>query len=395
MKDKKNLRFFLMKRFLFLLILVGIAEGILNLLFHGVVYPWIEQVFGLSHYLEDVTLSGTVALVLQGFFYLCLEKAALVLPEGAAQFVEAHLSKRMEDGLFEQFARHSAGLSVWEQRVYAAGLICVIFLIVLFWLLPYVLAAVSFGVTVSAKVAELTEEQRRQQEAYERQRNLLLSDVAHDLKTPMTTVAGYAQALAEGEVKNPDTQQEYLDAIKRKSMQMNELIGLLFEYVKLDSEGFSLKKEETDLAELLREVVASLYTDFEEKGMELSLSIPEEPGLLLLDPVQFSRAIRNLLTNAIKHNPSGTTVGVNMQDKSRELVVEVWDNGVTIPAETAAHLFEPFVQGDASRRSANGSGLGLSITQKIVAMHGGSIRLKQEEARKAFVIKLPKPKEEY
>ena len=367
----------------------------MNLLLHGLLYPWFEQVFGLSHYLEDVTLSGTVALVLQGFFYLCLEKAALVLPEGAAQFVEAHLSKRMEDGLFEQFARHSAGLSVWEQRVYAAGLICVIFLIVLFWLLPYVLAAVSFGVTVSAKVAELTEEQRRQQEAYERQRNLLLSDVAHDLKTPMTTVAGYAQALAEGEVKNPDTQQEYLDAIKRKSMQMNELIGLLFEYVKLDSEGFSLKKEETDLAELLREAVASLYTDFEEKGMELSLSIPEEPGLLLLDPVQFSRAIRNLLTNAIKHNPSGTTVGVNMQDKSRELVVEVWDNGVTIPSEMAAHLFEPFVQGDASRRSANGSGLGLSITQKIVAMHGGSIRLKQEEARKAFVIKLPKPKEEY
>lgn len=396
MDGKNNLRYFLMRRFLVMLLLVGAAEGILNLLFHNVIYPWAGRMFGFGSLSEDITLPGMVALALQSLCYLCLGKIAVLLPDAAAGYVQAWLSRRMGRNLFYWFQEYTSGLSPREAKLYIVGVVCVFLFVAVLWLLPYVAAAVSFGITVSRKVGEIEEERRRQQENYERQRNLLLSDVAHDLKTPMTTVAGYAQALASGTVEDDAKEREYLEAIHRKSMQMNDLLILLFEYVKLDSEGFSLKKEETDIVELLREAAASLYTDFEDKGIQLQIELPEEPKTLPLDAMQFDRAVRNLLVNAVKHNPPGTVAGVEMAETEREVVLRIWDNGGAVPEETAAHLFEPFVQGDASRRSKGGSGLGLSITSKIVSMHGGSICLEQGNSdRKEFVITLPKPREEY
>ena len=134
----------------------------------------------------------------------------------------------------------------------------------------------------------------------------MLSDIAHDLRTPMTTVNGYAKALADGMVVEPEKQLEYLQAIQNKSARMNDLIHLLFEYVKLDSEGFSLDRKETDLSELLRENAALIYADFEDAGMEFEIDIPEEVVSVSVDPIQFSRVITNLLNNAMKHNESGS-----------------------------------------------------------------------------------------
>lgn len=402
MNGKKNLRFFLMKWFLLLLLLVGVTEAILNVFFHGVIFPWMDSLFGLSQYLGETGLSGLVAVVLQNLFFLLLGKAAEILPKGIADYIETQFAYRMEHNLFQWMTAYTEDFSAGEVSLYLSVFGIILFLLLLLWLLPYVLAAVSFGTLVSRRVADLEAEERKKQEEYERQRNLLLSDVAHDLKTPMTAVAGYAHALAAGDVADDAKRQEYLEVIRNKTMQMNELLLLLFEYVKLDSEGFSLKLEEADLTELLRETVAAQYTDFEEKEMELVVELPEEPKLFPLDAVQFQRAVQNLLVNAVKHNPAGTTVGVRLEETGGAYVISVWDSGVEIPEETAEHLFEPFVQGDASRRSKGGSGLGLSITQKVIAMHGGSIRLRREEqpegegaCTKAFVIMLPKPREEY
>ena len=116
----------------------------------------------------------------------------------------------------------------------------------------------------------------------------------------MTTVNGYAKALADGMVVEPEKQLEYLQAIQNKSARMNDLIHLLFEYVKLDSEGFSLDRKETDLSELLRENAALIYADFEDAGMEFEIDIPEEVVSVSVDSIQFSRVITNLLNNAIE-----------------------------------------------------------------------------------------------
>ena len=151
---------------------------------------------------------------------------------------------------------------------------------------------------------------------------------------------------------------------------MNDLIHLLFEYVKLDSEGFSLDRKETDLSELLRENAALIYADFEDAGMEFEIDIPEEVVPVSVDPIQFSRVITNLLNNAMKHNESGTHIKIGMYRKNGYIYILVADSGRRIPGELAEHLFEPFTKGDVSRKSGSGSGLGLSIAKKIIEMHG-------------------------
>ena len=143
----------------------------------------------------------------------------------------------------------------------------------------------------------------------------MLSDITHDIKTPITTICSYAKALTDGVVTlDENKQQEYLHAIYAKSMRMSELITTLFEYVKMDSEGFALHKEKADLGELLRENIALLYTDFEEKGMELEIDIPEMAFPMELDKNQMSRSISNILTNALKYNTKGTKVLIRLDE---------------------------------------------------------------------------------
>ena len=183
-------------------------------------------------------------------------------------------------------------------------------------------------------------------------------------KTPITTVAGYVQALNDGMVEDPEKQKQYLESIRKKSLEMSELITLLFNYVKLDSEGFDLKKERINITELVLQLVAGAYTDMEEAGMIPDIDIPEEADYAEIDKMQFSRAFTNLLMNAIKHNEAGTSIKISMKKQLSYLVIKVMDSGERIDLELAQQLFDPFVMGDESRNSRGGSGLGLSVSKK-------------------------------
>ncbi|MBQ3029820.1 MAG: HAMP domain-containing histidine kinase [Agathobacter sp.] len=265
------------------------------------------------------------------------------------------------------------------------------FLMTLFlFTVPIVGAAVWFARIV---VEEVERRERKEEELrlqYERARNLMLSDIAHDLRTPITTIAGYSKALNDGLISSEEKRKEYLDAIENKAERMSDLITLLFEYVRLDSDNFSLKKTKVDITELLRENAAELYADVEEKGMEFEIEIPEEKCELEVDKLQFCRVITNLIGNALKHNEAGTVITLKMERNEGEIQISVSDNGTLISPMIADHIFEPFVMADASRESKGGSGLGLSIAKKIVEMHGWTIELKQyyEEYIKSFVIKI-------
>ncbi len=257
-----------------------------------------------------------------------------------------------------------------------------------------ILAPLAAGVMVYAwlvarRVNELEEQREKEREAYAAKRNRMFSDFAHDLRTPITTIAGYAGALSDGMVKEPAQQKEYLEAIRRKSERMSELINLLFDYVKLGSTDYKLNKKDCDVNELVAEIAASLYTDVEEAGMELIADIPETPFVVSLDRSQAGRLINNLLVNAMRHNPSGTKIAVSVKRIAGAELLAVADSGVPIEGQ-AAKLFEPFVKGDKSRSGDRGSGLGLSICKMIADMHGWSIGLAQpyEGYSKAFVVKI-------
>ncbi|MBQ3558488.1 MAG: HAMP domain-containing histidine kinase [Agathobacter sp.] len=279
----------------------------------------------------------------------------------------------------------------WLKERFDGGVSLAVFIVgIVIMVIPIVIGSLMFSKALMDEVHRMEQQKEEMQSVYEKKRNLMLSDIAHDLRTPITTIAGYSRALNDDMVISEEKKKEYLQAIENKSARMSDLINLLFDYVRLDSENYGLRKDEIDLPELLRTIAASLYSDVEEKGMEFQISIPEEVHIVSLDRVQFSRVIVNLINNAIKHNEAGTVIGLKMQAENGRIKIEVSDNGDLIPTFLAEHIFEPFAMGDASRNAQSGSGLGLSIAKKIVEMHGWTLELKQyyEEYRKSFVIEI-------
>ncbi|WFR58428.1 HAMP domain-containing sensor histidine kinase [Anaerocolumna sp. AGMB13025] len=226
----------------------------------------------------------------------------------------------------------------------------------------------------------------------EKERMELFSHIAHDLKTPMTTISGYAGALANGIVEEPDKQREYHLAIKAKSSQMNQLIEQLLSYSKLGMQEYQMNFVQVDLAELLRISCAALFGEIESRQMILELDLPDKPIFCRVDSLETNRAIGNLLTNAIRHNPAGSRLFVGITEESGCTKIQVADNGETIPEDRIKRLFEPFVSGSTSRSSNSGTGLGLAIVKKVMEHHFGDVVVLDAPTpyTKMFVLRFPK-----
>jgi signal transduction histidine kinase len=227
----------------------------------------------------------------------------------------------------------------------------------------------------------------------ENERIRLFSHIAHDLKTPITTISGYAQALASGMVEEPDKQREYHMAIKAKTGQMNQLIDQLLSYSKLGTPQYPMNVGRVDLVELLRVSCATLFGEIESKQMKLELRLlPDRPVFYMADSSEMGRAIDNLLTNAIRHNPVGSLLSVGLTDESDRIEIQIADNGAAIPEAIAGNLFEPFVSGSDARSTSSGSGLGLAIVKKVMEQHSGEVFLLDAISpyTKMFVLRFPK-----
>ncbi|MDF2938544.1 MAG: hypothetical protein K0Q90_3917 [Paenibacillaceae bacterium] len=229
----------------------------------------------------------------------------------------------------------------------------------------------------------------------EKERMRLFSHIAHDLKTPMTTISGYAQALASGMVEEPDKQREYHLAIKAKSGQMNQLIDQLLSYSKLGTPQYRMNLARVDLVEVLRVSCAALFGEIEGKRMTLELRLPDHSVFCLADSLEASRAISNLLTNAIRHNPAGSLLSVGLAEEPGRVEIQIADNGPAIPKAIAGNLFEPFVSGSDSRSTNSGTGLGLAIVKKVMEQHSGEAFVLDAPPpyTKMFVLRFPEPSE--
>lgn len=389
-REKQNrtlsLRGFMIQRFLLIMLFVFISEELVGVFYRQWVAGFLVNTMHVSEF-SVTTREGSILLIILQMFLLSI---TALLPNDLAVWVQRAIGSTMGNGL--QIDVSSPILnSLTNDRInemYQFAIIVIYLGMLLLTLLPYAIAAYWYYRIISRKVKELMEEEKQREKEYDRQRNLLLSDIAHDIKTPLTTVCGYARALNDHVVQDEQKQEEYLQAIYAKSMRMSELINLLFEYVKLDSSGFVLHKEKGDIGELLRENMALLYPDFEEKGIGVDVDIPEKPFPFEMDKVQMGRAISNILTNMVRYNEKGSMVSIRLSDSYR---IRIADNGTQIEDELAEHIFEPFSRGDRARSTKGGSGLGLSISSKIVQMHGGKLKLERnckDGNTKAFWIVL-------
>lgn len=360
---KKSLKWFLVSRFLITMICIFICGQLIGILYDNIILPVMSLIL-TKQQITITTVGNPAVSILQMLLYVALS----FLPGGLDGYAQRVIGQRMGDSMRIIV---DSPLFVGTGGALLRLLVIVVFLALIFVsVLPYLAGAFYYYRAVTRKVNELMEEEKEQQIAYDRERNLLLSDIAHDIKTPITTLCSYSKALSDDLVQG-EKRQEYLQAIYNKSMRMNELITLLFEYVKLDSVGFELHREECDLGEMLRECTASLYSDYEERMIELRAEIPETPVPYNMDKLQMMRAVTNLLTNAVRYGKEGGKTLVKLSDYT----ITVADDGLPIDDELARHIFDPFSRGDRARRTEGGSGLGLSIASKIVTMHGGELKL--------------------
>ena len=375
----------------------------------GLILPLMEQAG-----IQSMTVGQSIYLFLGMIFLLLVRLLGLIfqgsLTELGDQILAAIVSHAFT-GSKGMVLPHLTGGGVFLLLLVLANMIVL-------YALPYVITGVLYARFVIGQMRLLQEEQRKEHEKFDADRNLILSDIAHDLRNPITTVLGYARALEDGMVTDPALARRYLKAIEAKSRRVNDLINILFDYAKINSTGFHLQKRTLDINELVRENTALLFEDVEDRGMELDAQISEERWQILADRVQFSRVISNLINNASRHNPRGTKIlvrtqavrhmdrslsydqmrrGQTQEDRIRYglgegILVIIADDGQPIPRELAEHMFEPFAMGDSSRSSRGGSGLGLSIAAKISQMHGYRLILDENYPgyTKAFVIVIPK-----
>lgn len=377
MKDNLQLRKYLLRSFLVTLVFIGLAQILVGGIITALINPMIESTLSLDHVLSSSDIRTTYIMIFEIILTFVIQRGILALPLSTGIMVNSVLEKLFEKTMVDEVANLAAQIHGADVGRFIGLSLLFLLLTIVIWLLPYIIGGIFFAKIVTRKVNELEWKRKEKEREEERQRNLMLSDMAHDIKTPITTIMGFSRALADGEVPE-ESREQYLNAICAKSQQINDLVTLLFEYVKLDSSGYTLHKVSTDICELTRKCISRVYADFEEKHMELSIGIPEEELRLDVDPTQMERAVANILSNTIRHNPEGTPVEIRVEtDGGKHVWIRISDRGVAIDRQVASHLFEPFVQGDASRSSGSGSGLGLSITKKIVEMHGGRVILYQ------------------
>lgn len=246
----------------------------------------------------------------------------------------------------------------------------------------FIIAAVCFYKAVSRKIEEETRRQINE-------KNMLIANMAHDLKTPITSILGFSRALKDKKVQT-DEQEEISGIIYEKAKRTDELINIMFRYSKLETEDYKLTLEKQNICALIRNVVADNYSEFEQREIEVQIDIPEKAYICSIDNIEFVRAFHNIIVNAYKHNPEGSRVLVAVQKKNEKVVIIVADNGDVFTEKMLKTIFEPFVCGSESRNSRDGSGLGLAISKKIIEKHNGRLYVKEDilNYSKGFVIEL-------
>ena len=378
----KELKGFLLSRFFFVLAIVSVVELLVVGLTNKYLIPALVM---FTRYNKIIMVDGAEGLFMLVFVLVATWLVNRIFPMLNAspvavnEYLEKVLRSRGFVGASDQEVTETLR-ALSERPTAILSLLGSFFLVAIILLTPYIIGGIVFSISVAREIRRVEREKEIEHKTEEERRYLMISNIVHDLKTPMTTVYGYAKALNDGIVPE-DRKQEYLEAIMAKTDRTNEVIAMLLDYVKLDSEGFVIKKSKIDLCELLRSCCAFCYTDVESAGCELDINVPEKPLFIAADSVQLSRVITNLIMNAIRHNPKGTKIGVTIKCENyataEDVRVFVADTGDEIPEELAEHIFEPFVTGDESRASGAGTGLGLPLSVKICEMHGFNLRLVQ------------------
>jgi two-component system sensor histidine kinase BaeS len=229
--------------------------------------------------------------------------------------------------------------------------------------------AQTFNAMADTIEADITELHRQEQV-----RRDLIANIAHDLITPLTTIQGLSEALADDVIHEPKARQETAQLIGREVQRLRRLVGDMQQMSSLESEHFRLDLAPLDVHELVDEMLAVIGPECEQAGISLHNEIAPTTPLVLADGDRITQVLLNLLDNARRHTPEGGALTVGARVEGENLAIWVSDTGAGIDPADLPHIFDRFYRADRARSgSTGGSGLGLSIVKAIITAHGGTI----------------------
>lgn len=207
-----------------------------------------------------------------------------------------------------------------------------------------------------------------------KERNRVISNISHDLKTPLTVIQGYSKAFLDGIVPD-DRREKYMKAIYSKATLSSDIIDTLFEFTKLEHPDYQLDLVEVDINEFLNNYAEGKKNEIELEGYNFEYKINSIHETFLIDEKIIKRLFNNILSNSIKYNKKGVTLYFKATISKSRVKVTLADNGVGINKDIIDSAFDPFTMGESSRNMDNSTGLGLSIAKKAVDLHHGTIRI--------------------
>ena len=211
---------------------------------------------------------------------------------------------------------------------------------------------------------------------HEKKNRELVSNISHDLKTPITAVKGYVEGIMDGVADTPEKMDKYIKTIYNKANDMDRLINELTTYSGIDSNRIPYSFRRINVADYFGDCVEEVGLDLESKNIQLNYEDLVEPSTqIIADPEQLKRVINNIIGNSVKYSDKEKgIIDIRILDEVDSIRVEIEDNGKGIAAKDLPNIFERFYRTDASRNSSKGgSGIGLSIVKKIIEDHGGYI----------------------
>lgn len=238
---------------------------------------------------------------------------------------------------------------------------------------------------MEADIRELMDKERES----ERTKNELITNVAHDLRTPLTSIIGYLELLSKGVPVGPEMQQKYIDIAYTKAKRLEKLIEDLFGFTKMNYGKISMNVGKVDIVKLLGQLLEEFYPSFADKDLTYELTSNVPALTIAADGNLLARLFDNLINNAIKYGAEGKKVLVKIWAEEEIVTVSVVNYGYVIPADELPLIFNKFYRVEQSRSTTTGgTGLGLAIAKNIVDMHGGTISVTSDLNGTVFTVKL-------
>lgn len=219
----------------------------------------------------------------------------------------------------------------------------------------------------------------------------LITNVAHDLRTPLTSILGYLELLRKNQKLSPEMQQKYLDIAYNKSVRLQKLIEELFGFTKLSYGKINMNVTKVDIVELLAQLLEESYPNFQKNGLSYDFVSNRKAQIIEADGDLLARLFDNLIGNAIKYGKEGKRVRVSLRADREIVTIKIVNYGYVIPENELPLIFDRFYRTDHSRTNASGpggTGLGLAIVKNITDMHHGTVSVSSDLSGTVFTVRL-------